>query len=317
MRIKLTKRILRTLHTAGIALLSAAAGTMIAAVLSLPADYVLSRTLQKSYLTSCLARIDEKRLSSPDLSSLSLCPGTGYLVFRPSDGSEPKTAGNPEAHGPISVSRETSGGTAELFSASGGPDLIQVTMFSSGSAPFWGLAATLSLIIFLAGGSYLDIFPLGGLTSDDFEEFSLFGKIADSGHHLVLPIFCYMIGEFAFLTFLMKNSALEELGKDYMRTALAKGMNFNQALVRHALRNALIPIATRLSEICTLMFAGALLIEKVFDIDGMGLLYYNSMVNRDYNVVMGIIFLSSLMAMVGRLFSYILYTLVDPRIKFS
>jgi len=150
MRIKLTKRILRTLHTSGIALLSAAAGTMIAAVLSLPADYVLSRTLQKSYLTSCLARIDEKRLSSPDLSSLSLCPGTGYLVFRPSDGSEPKTAGNPEAHGPISVSRETSGGTAELFSASGGPDLIQVTMFSSGSAPFWGLAATLSLIIFLA-----------------------------------------------------------------------------------------------------------------------------------------------------------------------
>ena len=87
--------------------------------------------------------------------------------------------------------------------------------------------------------------------------------------------------------------------------------------MRHALRNALIPIATRLSEICTLMFAGALLIEKVFDIDGMGLLYYNSMVNRDYNVVMGIIFLSSLMAMVGRLFSDILYTLVDPRIKFS
>ena len=173
-----------------------------------------------------------------------------------------------------------------------------------------GYALGILLIIFLAGGSYLDIFPLGGLTSDDFEDFTFFGKAFDLAQHLALPIF-------AFLTFLMKNSALEELGRDYMRTALAKGLSFKQALVRHALRNALIPIATRLSEICTLMFAGALLIEKVFDIDGMGLLYYNSMVNRDYNVVMGIIFLSSLMAMVGRLFSDILYTLVDPRIKFS
>ncbi|MBR3071567.1 MAG: ABC transporter permease subunit [Fibrobacter sp.] len=180
-----------------------------------------------------------------------------------------------------------------------------------------GYALGILLIIFLAGGSYLDIFPLGGLTSDDFEDFTFFGKVFDLAQHLALPIFCYMISEFAFLTFLMKNSALEELGRDYMRTALAKGLSFNQALVRHALRNALIPIATRLSEICTLMFAGALLIEKVFDIDGMGLLYYNSMVNRDYNVVMGIIFLSSLMAMIGRLFSDILYTLVDPRIKFS
>ena len=115
----------------------------------------------------------------------------------------------------------------------------------------------------------------------------------------------------------MKNSALEELGRDYMRTALAKGLSFREAVFKHALRNALIPVATRLSEIFTLMFAGALLIEKVFDIDGMGLLYYNSMVNRDYNVVLGIIFLSSFMAMIGRLFSDILYTFVDPRIKFS
>ena len=129
-------------------------------------------------------------------------------------------------------------------------------------------------------------------------------------------MFCYIISEFAFLTFLMKNSVLEELGKDYMRTALAKGLSFKEALFRHALRNALIPVATRLSEIFTLMFAGALLIEKVFDIDGMGLLYYNSMVNRDYNVVLGIIFLSSLMALLGRLFSDILYTFVDPRIRF-
>ena len=179
-----------------------------------------------------------------------------------------------------------------------------------------GYALGILLIIFLAGGSYLDLFPMGGLTSDEFEDLSFTGKIFDLLHHLALPMFCYIISEFAFLTFLMKNSVLEELGKDYMRTALAKGLSFKEALFRHALRNALIPVATRLSEIFTLMFAGALLIEKVFDIDGMGLLYYNSMVNRDYNVVLGTIFLSSLMALLGRLFSDILYTFVDPRIRF-
>ena len=179
-----------------------------------------------------------------------------------------------------------------------------------------GYALGILLIIFLAGGSYLDLFPMGGLTSDEFEDLSFTGKIFDLLHHLALPMFCYIISEFAFLTFLMKNSVLEELGKDYMRTALAKGLSFKEALFRDALRNALIPVATRLSEIFTLMFAGALLIEKVFDIDGMGLLYYNSMVNRDYNVVLGIIFLSSLMALLGRLFSDILYTFVDPRIRF-
>lgn len=179
-----------------------------------------------------------------------------------------------------------------------------------------GYALGILLVIFLAGGSFLDLFPLGGLTSDNFPYLSWLGKIADILHHLALPMFCYMLGEFAFLTLLMKNSVMEELGKDYMRTALAKGLTFKQALVRHALRNALIPLATRASEIFTLMFAGALLIEKVFDIDGMGLLYYNSMVSRDYNVVLGIIMLSSFMAMLGRLFSDILYTWVDPRIQF-
>lgn len=180
-----------------------------------------------------------------------------------------------------------------------------------------GYALGILLVIFFAGGSFLDIFPLGGIVSENFEELSLGGKFLDIVSHWTLPMFCYMIGEFAFLTFLMKNSVLEELGKDYMRTALAKGLSFRQALLRHALRNALIPIVTRLSEVFTLLFAGALLIEKVFDIDGMGLLYYNSMVNRDYNVVMGIILLSSVLTMFGRLFSDILYTLVDPRIRFS
>lgn len=180
-----------------------------------------------------------------------------------------------------------------------------------------GYALGIVLIVFLGGGSYLNLFPISGIVSDEFESLSLFGKVLDFLHHMVLPMICYMIGEFAFLTMLMKNSLLDELGKDYMRTALVKGSTFGQAARRHALRNALIPIATRASEIFTLMFAGSILIERVFDIDGMGLLIYNSTVNRDYNVVLGVILLSSLMTLAGRLFADILYVAVDPRIRFQ
>lgn len=180
-----------------------------------------------------------------------------------------------------------------------------------------GYALGIFLIIFLGGGSFLDWFPISGIVSDNYETLSIGGKILDFLYHMVLPLTCYMASEFAFLTLLMKNSLMEEIKKDYMRTAIVKGSSFNTAVWKHAFRNSLIPLATHLSDIFTVMFAGALLIEKVFDIDGMGLLVYNSMVGRDYNVVMGIILLSSLMVLLGRLFSDILYVVVDPRIKFQ
>jgi microcin C transport system permease protein len=119
------------------------------------------------------------------------------------------------------------------------------------------------------------------------------------------------------LTLLMKNSTLEELGKDYMRTAMAKGLSLRQAVWRQAFRNALIPIATGVGSIFAVMFTSALLIERVFDIDGMGLLMWNSMIGRDYNVVLGIIVLSSLFVALGRLLSDIIYVVVDPRIRFD
>jgi len=178
-----------------------------------------------------------------------------------------------------------------------------------------GFALGVLLLTFLGGGGYLDWFPLSGIVSDDWESFSFFGKVKDFLWHMTLPLICYMASEFAFLTLLMKNALLEEMSKDYMRTALLQGMTFRQAAWKHALRNALIPLATRAGEIFTLMFAGALLIEKVFDIDGMGLLAYNSIENRDYNVVLGIILISSFLAMLGRLFSDLLYVWVDPRIR--
>jgi microcin C transport system permease protein len=191
--------------------------------------------------------------------------------------------------------------------------LSSVLVFSGYVIP--GYALGIILLILFGGGTWLDWFPLGGIVSDNFEYLSFWGKTLDFLHHMVLPMICYMLPEFAFLTFLMKNTLLEELNKDYVRMAQLKGHSPRSAAFKHALRNALVPLATRMSEIFTLMFAGALLIEKVFDIDGMGLLYYNAMVSRDYNVVMGVILLSSVMALLGRLFADILYTKVDPRIN--
>ena len=173
------------------------------------------------------------------------------------------------------------------------------------------------LIIFLGGGSYLSWFPISGVISDNFEDLSATGKLLDFLHHLCLPMICYMIGEFAFLTQLMKNSLLDELNKEYIRTALVKGVSFRAAVWKHGFRNALIPLATGSAELFTVMFAGALFIERVFDIDGMGLLFYNSIIGRDYNVVMGLIVLISVFTMLGRLFADILYVVFDPRIRFS
>jgi microcin C transport system permease protein len=180
-----------------------------------------------------------------------------------------------------------------------------------------GYALGILLIIFLGGGSYLMWFPISGVVSDNFEDLSAMGKLLDFLHHLCLPMICYMIGEFAFLTQLMKNTLLDELNKDYLRTALVKGVSFRRAVWKHSFRNALIPLATSSADVLPLMIAGALLIERVFDIDGMGLLFYNSVVGRDYNVVMGIIVLTSILAMLGRLFADILYVVFDPRIRFS
>ncbi|MEY4938877.1 MAG: hypothetical protein RIQ93_612 [Verrucomicrobiota bacterium] len=180
-----------------------------------------------------------------------------------------------------------------------------------------GFALGILLIIFFGGGSFLDWFPISGVVSDNHEFLSFPAKVMDFLHHMVLPLICFMIGEFAFLTLLTKNSLLEELNKDYIRTALAKGVSFRKTAWKHGLRNALVPLATGMGSLFTIMFTGALLIERVFDIDGMGLLFYNSIVGRDYNVVLGLIVLISFFTILGRLFSDFLYAVVDPRIRFD
>jgi microcin C transport system permease protein len=173
------------------------------------------------------------------------------------------------------------------------------------------------LRVFLAGGNFLNWFPLAELYSDTYFDKDLWGKILDRAHHFVLPLTCYAVNGFAIITFLMKNSLLEEIRLDYVRTARAKGLDERKVIYKHALRNALIPILTGLGSFLTIFFAGSIIVEQVFNIDGMGFLTYKSIGARDYNVIMALIFFESVVAMVGKLISDVTYVLVDPRIDFQ
>jgi microcin C transport system permease protein len=173
------------------------------------------------------------------------------------------------------------------------------------------------MIVYLAGGSFLDIFPIGGLYSDGYADLSAWGKALDRIHHFVLPLACYVIGSFTTLTLLMKNSLLEEISKDYVRTARSKGLDEKAVYLKHALRNAMIPIATGFGGFIGVFFAGSLLIEKIFQLDGIGLLSFNSTMSRDYNVIMGLVFIESVLFLVGNIISDIMYVLIDPRIDFN
>ncbi len=172
-------------------------------------------------------------------------------------------------------------------------------------------------VVFFAGGSFWNIFPIGGISSDNYEELSMLGKIGDRLYHFVLPGICYMIASFTTLTILMRNSLLEEIKKDYIRTAKAKGLADRPIYFKHALKNAFIPIATGLGGFLGIFFAGSLLIEQIFQLDGIGLLSWNSLRARDYNVIMALTFLQSIAMLLGNLMSDLIYVWVDPRIDFK
>ncbi|MGE5583702.1 MAG: ABC transporter permease subunit [Bacillota bacterium] len=190
-----------------------------------------------------------------------------------------------------------------------------ILIFLGYSVPSFALAIV--LIVLFGGGSFWNVFPISGVISDNFEELSFFAKIFDYLKHMFLPILCYTIGGFATLTLLMKNSLMDQLNQDYIRTALAKGLTYKQAVFRHGLRNALIPIATNIGMVIGVILSGSMLIETIFTIDGMGLLGYQSIVNRDYPVALGLIVISSLLVLLGRIISDFCLALVDPRIKFK
>ena len=180
-----------------------------------------------------------------------------------------------------------------------------------------GFVLGILLIVFFGGGSFYDLFPIGGLYSSNYEALSFFEKIADRSYHAVLPLICYMVSHIAVITMLMKNSLIGELTKDYIKTAKAKGVPQRSIIYKHALRNALIPIATGIGSVFKLVFAGSLLIETVFNLDGIGLLTYTSVIKRDYTVIMASVCLHSILIMLGNIFSDVMLVVVDPRIDFE
>ena len=163
----------------------------------------------------------------------------------------------------------------------------------------------------------LEWFPMGGFVSLSFEEKDVIGKTMDLINHSILPLICYLIGSFALVTLLLKNHLMDNLASDYIRTAIAKGVSFRQAVTRHAMRNSMIPIATTFGQNIVLLVSGSFLIETIFDIDGFGLLGLTAILDRDYPVVMGVVLLASVLLLIGNIISDILVALVDPRIRFQ
>lgn len=181
-----------------------------------------------------------------------------------------------------------------------------------------GFVLGVVLVVLFGGGSFWALFPLRGIVSDNWEELGVGMKILDYLWHMVLPIVSTSVGSLAVMTMLTKNSFLEEINKQYVVTARAKGLGENAVLCRHVFRNAVIPIITGFpGYFIASFFTGSLLIETIFSLDGMGLLAYESVLNRDYPVVLGMLYFFTLLALVSRLLSDLSYLLVDPRIGFS
>ena len=174
------------------------------------------------------------------------------------------------------------------------------------------------LIILFAGGEYWQVFPLRGLVSENWDSLSWFAKIGDYFWHMALPVTAMVISGFASLTMLTKNSFMDEVGKQYVLTARAKGLSERQVLIGHVFRNAmLIVIAGFPSAILGILFTGSLLIEVIFSLDGLGLLGFEAAISRDYPVVFGTLFVFTLFSLIFKLIGDITYVMVDPRIDFE
>jgi microcin C transport system permease protein len=181
-----------------------------------------------------------------------------------------------------------------------------------------GFVLGVLLIWLFAGGNVYDWFPLSGITSVNYDTLGPWDKLADRVHHLVLPMICLTIGSFAVMTVLTKNTVIDNLKLQYVTTARAKGLGSRAVLWKHVFRNSMIPLVTGFAgSFLTMFFSGSLLIEKLFSLDGLGLLSFNSVIQRDYPVVMASQYFFSLMFVVSNLLSDLMYVLVDPRIDFE
>ncbi len=196
-------------------------------------------------------------------------------------------------------------------------DVVTSTLILIGYA-IPGFVLGITLLVLFGGGSFWDIFPLRGLVSDNWDSLPWYKQITDYLWHMVLPIIASVIGSFAVMTMLTKNSFIEEIRKQYVLTARAKGLSENEVLYKHVFRNAIIPLVTGFpAAFIGAFFTGSLLIETIFSLDGLGLLSYESVLKRDYPVVMGTLYLYTLLGLIAKLLADLSYVLIDPRIQFD
>ena len=192
-----------------------------------------------------------------------------------------------------------------------------VLIFMAYSIPGWALGGV--LLVLFGGGSFFDVFPLGGFRSPSevWDTLSPIQKVFNQVHHMILPIIAWSIGSFATLTVLMKNSLLENLSQDYVRTAFAKGLKENRVIWYHAMRNSLIPIASGIGHLLGVVIAGSYFIERMFNIDGFGRMAYEAILSRDYPVTLGFLVIVVLIRLLGNIISDLVLAIVDPRIRFK
>ncbi|MFK5984609.1 MAG: microcin C ABC transporter permease YejB [Pseudomonadota bacterium] len=196
-------------------------------------------------------------------------------------------------------------------------DTISSTLILVGYA-IPGFILGIGLLVLFGGGSFWDIFPLRGIVSDNWDQLDWFHKITDYLWHMTLPVIASVLGSFAVMTMLTKNSFIEEIRKQYVVTAKAKGLMENRVLYKHIFRNALIPLVTGFpAAFIGSFFANSLLIETIFSLDGLGLLSYESILKRDYPVVMGSLYLFTIIGLLTKLITDLCYVWVDPRVKFD
>ncbi|HDR05465.1 MAG TPA: ABC transporter permease subunit [Candidatus Marinimicrobia bacterium] len=192
-----------------------------------------------------------------------------------------------------------------------------VIVFIAYSIPGWALGGV--LLVLFGGGSFWDIFPLGGFRSptEVWMDMTILERVWDQIYHAILPIIAWSIGSFASLTILMKNSLLENLSQDYIRTAFAKGLTEKRVVWFHAIRNSVIPIASNIGQTIGVVIAGSYLIEKVFNIDGFGKMGFQAILDRDYPITLGFLVIVVILRLVGNIISDIALASVDPRIRFK
>lgn len=190
-----------------------------------------------------------------------------------------------------------------------------VLIFIGYSVPGFALGAL--MVVYLAARA--GWFPMFGLDSPELAELPWWNweRIVDRAHHTVLPLISYVVGSFAFLTMMMKNSLMDNLASDYVRTAVAKGVNYRRAVFKHAFRNSIIPVASTLGQLITILVGGSILVESVFDIQGFGLLQFQALQGRDTPVIMGTLTIAAFLLVVGNILSDLIVAMIDPRVKFN